>query len=69
MHILFSDPPIMPKTLGSWESAPQLCKSICEKASQAQPLSKIVLFFSLSPWTVQSIDKRSAKKGDYKNKP
>ena len=69
MHILFSVPPIMPKTLGSRETTPQLCKSICEKASQGQPLSKIALFFHLSPRTVQSIIKRSAEKGNYKNEP
>ena len=69
MHILFSVPPIMPKTLGSRETTPQLRKSICEKASQGQPLSKIALFFRLSPRTVQSIVKRSAEKGDYENEP
>jgi len=59
----------MPKTLGSRETTPQLRKSICEKASQGQALSKIALLFHLSLRTVQSIVKRSAEKGDYENEP
>ena len=59
----------MPKVLGSRETTPQLCKSICEQAAQGQPLSQIATYFHLPLRTVQSIVKRGAERGYNENEP
>jgi transposase len=59
----------MPKVLGSRETTPQLRESICEQASQGQPLSQIAIKFHLPLRTVQSIVKRSTERGYYENDP
>jgi hypothetical protein len=69
IHIIFYHYPLMPKCLGSRETTPQLRKSICEQATQGQPLSQIAVQFHLPLRTVQSIVKRGAERGHNKNKP
>jgi len=59
----------MPKQLGSYETSPQLRKSICEQASEGRIPSQIAMQFHTHLRTVQAIVKRGAERGHNENEP